>query len=655
MGSPGLAARDAAPGLAVSFRAALALGAVMAVCVAGSAAAGEAEDAATARQASDLAELSLDELAQIRVTSVSRRAEGLNTAASSIYVITPDAVRQAGAQTLPEALRLAPNLEVMRIDALDYSITARGFAGFESANKLLVLMDGRSLYTPLFSGVDWDQHHLVLDDLERIEVISGPAGTLWGANAVNGVVSVTTRSAFETRGLLAAGTMGTLDSDVRVRLGGALGEAGAGRIYATAFKRGDLELADGSDAQDGWDGWQAGFRTDWLLGDQSLTLQGDVQDATIDESLGFGGGYVRGGNVLGRWRGPALGGEFEVQAYYDQIERQARGLHDELRVWDVEAQHAFSLGAHAIVVGAGYRITKDEFRTLAEPQLLSPPRRRVDIGNVFIQDHIALGDAVDLTVGVKLETNDYTRAEWMPSARLGWRVSDRQFLWAAVSRAIRNPSRIERDFTIAGLVEPGQMGSEKLIAYEAGYRGRLTEAATLSVTGYLHDYDELRTNELVPGRNPPIFVGNTMQGRTWGLEAWTDVEIAPWWRASLGGAVLRKDFELKPGSRDVARFEAAGADPGWWLKASSTFRLGERVDLTVGGRLYDDAPRLTASGYLGVEGYAEANVRLAWRVTDGLEFAVVGRDLLHARHAEATETRRSEIPRSVFLSLRWTH
>ncbi|RAK51563.1 TonB-dependent receptor plug domain-containing protein [Phenylobacterium deserti] len=629
-----------------------AIGMVAAFFIAAPAVAAEVVD--TAQQANELSNLSLDELAQIRVTSVSKRPEGLNTAASSVYVITPDAVRNVGAQTLPEALRLAPNLEVMRIDALDYSITARGFAGFESANKLLVLMDGRSLYTPLFSGVDWDQHHLVLDDLDRIEVISGPAGTLWGANAVNGVVSVTTRSAFETRGLLAAGSVGTLDSDVRVRAGGSLGAHGAGRIYATAFSRGDLDRADGSSANDGWEGWQTGFRTDWLLGAHTLTLQGDLQDADIDQSLGFGAGYVRGGNVLGRWRAPVLGGAFELQGYYDQIERQARGIHDELRVWSVDAQHAFDLGRHAVVVGAGYRITKDEFRTVTEPQLLSPPRRQVDIGNVFLQDHVALTDALDLTLGVKLETNDYTKAEWMPSARLGWRISDRQFVWAAASRAIRNPSRIERDFTIAGLVEPGLMGSEKLIAYEAGYRGRFTEAATLSVTAYLHDYDELRTNEFVPGRNPPIFVGNTMEGRTWGIEAWTEAELTPWWRLNLGGSILRKDFDLKPGSLDVAAFEAAGADPSYWLKAGSTFRLAEAVDLTVTGRLYDDAPRLGASGYVGVDAYAEANVRLAWRVSDRVELAVVGRDLLHERHAEATEQRRSEVPRSVYLSVRWT-
>ncbi|HEY8614595.1 TonB-dependent receptor plug domain-containing protein [Phenylobacterium sp.] len=630
--------------------------ALLAAAWAGAARAQDSFQLASAPAAQALGELSIDELSEISITSVSKRPEAISHAASSVYVITNDAIRQAGALTIPEALRLAPNLEVMRIDALDYSITARGFAGFESANKLLVLIDGRSVYTPLFSGVDWDQHHALLDDLDRIEVISGPGGTLWGANAVNGVVNITSRSAFDTQGGLAVADLGTLDSDVRLRYGAQLGDSGAGRVYATAFKRGDLERATGARADDGWDGWQAGFRTDWALGANTFTVQGDLQDAAIDQSQGFTAGYVRGGNLLGRWtRRFNDGAALEVQAYYDEIKREARALHDELRVWDLQAQHAFSFGGrHSMVVGAGYRITKDEFRTLADPQLLAPPRRRVDIGNVFAQDEIALRPNLLLTLGLKLETNDYTQAEWMPNARLGWRLSDRQFFWGAVSRAIRNPSRIERDFTIAGLVEPGHMGSEKLVAYEAGYRGRVTDAATLSVTAYYHDYDELRTNENVPGRTPPIFVGNTMEGETWGVEAWSEVQVTPAWRVSLGGSLLRKDFRLKPGSRDVARFEAAGADPSWWLKARSHFRLTDRVSLDLAVRAYDDVPRLTASGYVGTPGYAEASARLAWRVTDQFELSLTGHDLLHERHAEASETRRTEVPRSAFVTLRWT-
>jgi iron complex outermembrane receptor protein len=628
---------------------------VASAALVGGAAHAQGEEEAGPTSPKALGEMSLDELSQISITSVSKRPEALSQAASSVYVITNDMIRRAGALSLPEALRQAPNLEVMRIDALDYSVSARGFSGFEAANKLLVLVDGRSVYTPLFSGVDWDQHHVLLDDVEQIEVISGPGGVLWGANAVNGVINVNTKSAFDTEGSLVVADLGTMDSDVRLRYGRQIGDAGAGRIYATAFKRGDLRLANGDEANDGWDGWQAGFRTDWARDRDSFTFQGDVQNSSIEENAGFADGYVRGGNLLGRWtRRTSETGSLEVQAYYDQIEREARQVHDALKTWDVQAQHAFSLGRHAVVWGGGYRITRDEFRTLTEPQLLSPPRRRVDIGNVFAQDEVALRANLLLTLGVKLETNSYTKSELMPSARLAWRLNDRQFVWGAVSRAIRNPSRIERDFFLAGLVEPGHMGSEKLVAYELGYRGRLTDRANISVSTFYNVYDQLRTNELIVSRSPPIFVGNTMEGETYGVEAWGDVQLAEWWRMSLGGSVLGKNFRLKPGSHDVAGFEAAGVDPDYWVKGRSQMRLSDRVDLDIGVRYYDNVPTSRASGYVGADDYAEASVRLAWRVTDSLELSVTGLDLLHDQHAEASETRRNEVPRSAFVSLRWT-
>lgn len=627
--------------------------AAAAVAFAASAQAQSAPEAASAAAARELGELSIDELAQISVTSVSKRPETLSQAASAVHVITPDAIRRSGALSLPEALRLAPNLEVMRIDAVDHTVTARGFAGFESANKLLVLLDGRSVWTPLFSGVEWDQHHTILDDIDRIEVISGPGGVLWGANAVNGVVSVTSKSAFDTRGVLAVATAGTVDSDLRLRLGSQIGEAAAGRVYATGYRRGNLRRANGREANDGWEGWQAGFRTDWAGDRDTLTLQGDVLRNSIDESFGVRDEYVRGGNLLGRWTRRLQGSTFEVQAYYDQNARELRRLNSELRTGDVQAQHSFTRGPHNVVWGAGYRLTRDYVRTLDEPQLIQPHRRQVGIGNIFVQDGIVLSPDLMLTLGVKLETNSYTSTEWLPSARFGWRLNDRQFVWGAVSRVVRNPSRIERDFTIAGFVEPGLMGSEKLVAYELGYRGRLTDVASVSANLFYHDYDELRTNELVPGRSPPVFVGNTMEGESWGLEAWGDLQVAHWWRLSVGGTILEKDFRLKTGSFDVARFEATGADPNYWAKLHSHMRLSARVDLDVFLRRYGEVPRLLASGYVGTPAYTEANLRLAWRVSDELELSLTGLNLLNDQHPEGSEARRNEVPRSAHVTLRW--
>lgn len=604
----------------------------------------------------DLGRLSLEELADLEVTSVSRRPEAVADAGAAVFVITNEDIRRSGALTIAEALRIAPNLEVMRIDALDYSVTARGFAGFESANKLLVQIDGRTVYSPLFSGVDWDQQHVLLDDVAQIEVVSGPGGALWGANAVNGVVSVTTRSAEETQGWLVAATAGSLDSDARLRYGGRIGDNAAYRLYLTGYKRGDLRLANGDDANDGWDGLQGGLRFDWRSERDTLTLQGELHDNSIDNSLGAASGYVRGGHVLGRWtRKVGETGALEIQAYYDRVEREARLIYDSLDAYDLQAQNSFAWRGHAIVWGAGVRRTDDTFQTLAPPNLLNPASRGVTIGSFFAQDQVSLSDRLTLTLGLKLEDNSYTELDYMPSARLSWRLADHHMVWGAVSRAIRNPSRIERDFAVAGLVQPGHMGSEELLAYEVGYRGQPTPQTSLSLNLFYNDYDDLRTNELNRAVSPPIYVGNSMRGVVWGLEAWGAVDVTEWWRLSAGLSLFEKDFELKPGSLDVARFEAAGADPDYLVKVRSQMQIGERLEVDVHVRAVGDVPRLAASGYVGAESYAEADLRLGWRLNDGLELSLVGLSLLDDQHAEASETRRSEVPRSIQLGLRWAY
>jgi iron complex outermembrane receptor protein len=603
----------------------------------------------------DLARLSLEELGQIEVTSVSKRPEPLAVAPGSIYVITNDDIRRSGALSLPEALRLAPNLNVNRVDAIDYSISARGFASQEAAQKLLVMIDGRSVYSTLLGGVFWDQHHVVLDDIDRIEVVSGPGGALWGANAVNGVVNVTTRSAEDTQGWLASAAAGTLDSDLRLRYGGKIGAASF-RVYGAGVLRGDLRKADGSSARDGWESGQLGFRLDWKGAADGVTVQGDIHDGSIDESLGATSGYVRGANVLGRWT-HQLGdaGEVQVQAYYDRVRREATLINDSLDTWDLQLQHTFRLGgSHQVVWGAGYRVTDDAFRPVAGPQLLDPAARRVSIANGFVQDEVALTPDLSLTLGLKAEDNSYTKLEFMPNLRLAWRASDSQMLWASVSRAVRNPSRVERDFSIPGLVAPGYMGSEKLIAYEAGYRSQVGDKLTVSASAFWNDYDDLRTNDLTAPGVLPIIVSNTMRGRVLGVELWGTYDVRPWWRLSAGFTGIAKRFELKPGSLDLAQFEAGGADPGYWAKLRSEFQITENVDLDLRLRFYDDVPLQKSSGYLPTKAYAEADARVAWRVRPNLELALVGNNLLQAQHAEASEDRRSEIPRSAYVSLRWT-
>jgi iron complex outermembrane receptor protein len=618
---------------------------------------GGASAQSVALAANDLSRLSIEELANLEVTSVSKHPESLAHAPAAIYALTNDDIRRSGAQTLPEVLQLAPNLEVMRVDALDYTISARGFGGFEAANKLLVLVDGRSVYTPLYGGVDWDQHHVVLDDVDQIEVISGPGGALWGVNAVNGVINVRTKSAYDTQGLLFTTTAGTLDSDIALRYGGQIGEGPAWRVYATGYRRGDLKSPAGGNANDGWEGLQGGFRADWTRGSDTFTLQGDLADNNIDTSLGADGGYVRAANVLGRWsRALASGASFEIQTYVDRAERQARLTFDRLDNWDIDAQFSFAPGdRHHIILGGGYRYTEDQFRTLSEPQLLSPFERNTSIANLFVQDEIALRQNLSLTLGVKWEENSYTGAEWLPNARLAWRLNDDHLLWAAVSRAARNPSRIERDFIIAGVVEPGFFQPEHLTAYEVGYRSQPAANTSLSVSLFYHDYSDLRTNDLSPGGVLPIRVSNTMRGETHGAEVAAAWDVTDRWRLSGGFTLLDKTVELEPGSLDIAGFEGAGVDPRAWVKVRSEFAITDTLDLDLRLRHYEDVPTLTAVGYSGAPSYTQADARLAWRIAPDIELSLVGQNLLDSQHPEASETRRSEIPRSVFAGLRWTY
>lgn len=619
--------------------------------------AGPAWAQSVAVAANDLSRLSIEDLAELEVTSVSKHPESLAHAPAAIYVLTNDDIRRSGAQTLPEVLQLAPSLEVMRVDALDYTISARGFGGFESANKLLVLVDGRSVYTPLYGGVDWDQHHVVLDDIDQVEVVTGPGSALWGVNAVNGVINVRSKSAYDTQGLLMKATAGTLDSDAVVRFGGKIADGPAWRLYATGYKRGDLRTAAGNNANDGWDGLQGGFRADWNRANDTFTLQGDVSDNSIDNSLGVSGGYVRTANVLGRWsRAFDSGANLELQTYVDRAEREARLVFDRLDNWDLDAQLALAPGErHHVIVGGGYRRSADVFRTLSDPQLLDPMERTTSIGNLFVQDEVALRQDLSLTLGVKWEDNSYTGAEWLPSARLAWRLSDEQLLWAAVSRAVRNPSRIERDFTIAGVVEPGYFQPEHLIAYEVGYRSQPVTDTSLSVSLFYHDYNDLRTNDLSAGGTLPIRVLNTMRGETYGVEAAAAWDVTDRWRLSGGFTLLGKDVELKPGSLDVAAFKGAGVDPKGWFKIRSEFALSDTVDLDVRIRYYARVPALAAATYSGAPAYTEADARLAWRVRPNLEVSLVGQNLLDSQHPEASETRRSEVPRSVFAGLRWSY
>ncbi|HEX8527177.1 TonB-dependent receptor plug domain-containing protein, partial [Allosphingosinicella sp.] len=409
----------------------------------------------------ELRDLSIEELARIEVRSASKQAEPIGRAPTSIFVVTGNDIIRSAATSLPEALRLAPNLQVQQLDARQFAISARGFNGAESSNKLLVLIDGRSVYTTLHSGVFWELHSPLLEDIGQIEVISGPGGTLYGPNAVNGVVSVATRDSRETLGGLVRATAGPRERTLALRYGASLGDVGAVRVYANGLDRENMPAGPAPDNNDEFSGWQAGFRSDLGSGADQLTLQGDIFRTDVDLLPGDGD---RGHNLLARWTHRfAEDRSVQVQAYYDDYRRRFALVTDALETFDAEAQVNARLGSHHFVLGGGVRTTRDRFINNLNGFHLEPQSRRLWIVSAFAQDRMALSPKLDLIAGLKLERSSFSGVELLPNLRLAWRPSERSTWWGAVSRAVRTPSRIDRQLVFLPLLaEASDFESEKL-------------------------------------------------------------------------------------------------------------------------------------------------------------------------------------------------
>ena len=605
------------------------------------------EYALNTAQEPDLSALSIEELAQIPVRSASKREEPLSGAATALYVITENDILASAATSLPEVLRLAPNLQVQQIDASQYAITARGFNGPETANKLLVLIDGRSIYTPLQSQVFWNLHSPLLEDINQIEVISGPGGTLYGPNAVNGVVNITSRDAQDTIGTLLRGTAGGYERTAAVRHGLAIGSSGAARVYAHWHDREDLPDGVGFEGDDSFRGWQAGFRADFGSEADHVTFQGDVFDAEAERVQGDGN---KGHNLLARWsRTLNSSMSFQLQAYYDDFEREFILVRDSLQTFDVEAQFNANVGAHSLVAGGGVRTTRDEFINNLNQFALDPASRRLWVYNAFVQDRIRLSPQLSLIGGIKLERSSFTGFQVLPNLRIAWQPDERNLVWAAVSRAVRTPSRIDRQLSALPILAPAtEFRSEKLVALEAGYRGQPFSHTSLSVSLFFNLYDDVRTTELAPGGTLPIRFGNSLQGHTYGVEAWSNTQLASWWRLSLGAATIWKNFEVDAGAVDISGRAALGHDPTYQLLARTQIELAPRLQATLGARLIDEIETAPA-----IERYVEADARLAYRLNDAVELYVAGRNLIHRSHDESNDRNQAQLAqRSVFAGTR---
>jgi iron complex outermembrane receptor protein len=602
--------------------------------------------AASEDQGQDLSNLSIEELAQIPVRSASKHDEPLSAATTALYVITGDDIQRSTATSLPELLRMAPNLHVERVNGSQHAVTARGFNGVEPSNKLLVLIDGRSVYSTLHSGVFWELHSPLLEDLQQIEVISGPGGTLYGPNAVNGVISIRSKDAADTLGVLARGTVGARERTAAARFGTQLGSTAAVRVYADYFDREDMPTGFGPVKNDGIRGWQAGFRADLDTGAGHATLQGDIFDH--DTFLVPGDGN-RGNNLLARWSTPVSdASSVQVQGYYDYFKRRSILTVDVLETFDVEGQYTLHTESHDLVAGVGMRTARDEFVNNLNFFQLDPPRDRHWIWTGFVQDRFAISSQVSVTTGVKLERSSFSGLQLLPNLRLGWQPSDKALFWGSVSRAVRTPSRIDRFLTAPGFLSKApDFRGEKLTAFEAGYRGQPTDTTSLSVSLFYNRYDDLRSLDFITGNVLPVQLMNDIEGRSYGVEAWATQQLTGWWRLSAGGAWLHKAFKVTDGERDISSGASLGRDPVYQLQLRSQMNLPHGIVFDADVRAVDDleAPH--------IDGYVEAGARVGIAVADNVELYVAGENLLHASHFESNDVQRTQrIARSVYFGTR---
>jgi iron complex outermembrane receptor protein len=600
----------------------------------------------------DLGELNIEQLGNIDVTSVSKHAERLADAPASIFVITAEDIRRSGATSLPEALRLAPNLEVARVSSSAYAISARGFNN-TIGNKLQVLLDGRILYTPLFSGVFWDVPDVVLEDVERIEVISGPGATLWGANAVNGVINVITRRASETQGGIASVVAGDRERDGAVRYGGSGADA-AWRVYGKYFERDSTRGASGASQDDGWHRGEAGFRVDWGTPGNGFTFEGAAyrgdENTRLTDDL-----RISGADLLARWNHSVRsGGEVQLYGYIDRTNRDIPGsISERLTVYDLEFQHdGIAAGRHVLTWGMSHRAAIDEV-TNAPAIAFLPAHRNLYWTSAFAQDEIALrGDRLRLIAGLRVERNTYTGTEALPSLRLAWKPDATQLVWGAVSRAVRTPSRLDRELFAPGsppfvLAGGPDFRSEVANVLEIGYRSQPSTRLSYSITAFHERYDRLRSIEFTQAGD--FVIGNRMQGNGNGLEAWGVLQVTKDWRLSAGASLLNMNLRLKPGSTDPTGVRGAGNDPRQQWVLRSSFDLSARWQVDVGVRREGALPDPRVPAYTAVD------MRLGWRPVDRLELWLVGQNLFDAKHVEfGSGPLASEIERAIRVGVRWS-
>jgi len=641
-----------------------------------------------AQQARDLFDMSIEDLLNVEVTSVSKKEQKISEAAAAIFVITQEDIRRSGVTSIPEALRMVPGLQVAKMDANKWAITSRGFNGF-FANKLLVLIDGRSVYTPLFSGVFWDVQDYPLQDIERIEVIRGPGATMWGANAVNGVINILTKEAKDTQGTFAEAGLGSEERGFgTVRHGGNPKENLHYRFYGKYFTKDEAVYASGDDAHDDWRVLRGGFRMDYEQKNSDfLTIQGDIYKGKVGETVITSApppvytqsitddAKVSGGNVLFRWKHVFYhASEMTLQTYYDRTDRDDPMVEEERDTFDIDFQHQFLLGArHTIVWGIGYRYTQDDINNTFTV-LFDPEDRQDDLISAFAQDDITITNQIRLTLGTKFEYNDYTGFEIQPNIRLLFKPHDRHSIWTSVSRAVRTPSRSEQDIRVNHMVLSGSppmivsiygdedYKSEDLLAVELGYRVLAPEFISMDISFFYNIYDNLRTTEpralfMEDSPSPPHLVlplvfDNKMDGHSYGVELAADWRKWSWLTLKFAYTYYELELHKDSDSADPATETDEGDIPHHQMSLRSFVNITNDLELDLWSRYVDNI------AVQHVDSYVSLDIRIAWRPLTDLEVTLVGQNLLDSHRLEFNQLTflsgaTSEVERGIYGKITW--
>lgn len=634
---------------------------------------------ARAQEGVDSLDLSPEQLFGAIVTSVSKSPEKLWNAPAAVYVLDSEDIQRMGVTSVAEALRRVPGVQVAKNSNSGWAVSIRGLTG-ALYNKLLVLIDGREVYDPLFSGVYWDIQDMVLEDIERIEVIRGPGATLWGSNAVNGVINITTKNASQTKGSYLNLVSGNQETGIgEVRYGAAMKNGGAFRVYGKSFFRNEFEKLDGTDANDEWKAVRTGFRTDWNSNNgDTWNVQGAYYynevgwlstraeftapfSRTINEEI-----LARGGNLLATWgHTNDAGGQVEVKSYLNYTERAQSLLTNQRKTFDTDVQYQWpEYGRHDVITGVKYRFSRDDLGM--GPLITAVEKQRTDhTFSGFIHDKITLKpDRWYLTLGSKLEHNDYTGVEAQPSARLQWHPSDTQMVWGAVSYAVRTPSRLEHDLHIisstgqlganlvsADLISDTKFESEKMTAYELGYRNHLTPKILLDTAAFFNEYHDLRSvyiGNIIQGTSPnrlilPFSYDNRTRAYTYGFETALDWQVRDNWK--LGASYSFLDVNMKGPSETDERLSPQGQ-----------FNVHSALDITPKLTMDTMLYYVSALPVISVDDYWRLDSHVSWQVTPTIELGLTGQNLLAESHREfsaLTDINAVRIPRSIYGSVTW--